>query len=184
MDQGNEQIGPKNRAFHCMTSIREFLIIYGGYENKTGTECNELLSYNTISGVWKRYQTPIEIKDRCVSSSICTVGNFVYIFGGKCSSFRNRLTNCLVSFDITSGIWETLFPHTDDYDQNTPPPMWGNLLCSHNSCLYVLKGIHELGKLDTLYKFCLKTSKWSLVQQNGPKPFFVVGIYGTFFKNQ
>ncbi|KII74848.1 hypothetical protein RF11_12990 [Thelohanellus kitauei] len=169
-----------------MTSIREFLIIYGGYENISGEDLNELWIYNTINGVWKRYQTPIDIKDTCLSASICSIGNLVYIFGGD--SFGDgrdyRQSNSIVSFDFVNETWSIVYPHTDDYDENTPPPMCENLLLYHNGSLYVLGGIHDCYKLDTIYKFCLKTSTWALVPQYGVKQIFHSKIFGTVRKNK
>ncbi|KII71142.1 Nitrile-specifier protein 3 [Thelohanellus kitauei] len=184
MNQGNEKTGPTKRIHHRMTSVREFLIIYGGYDTKNHTECNELWRYDTIRGVWKRYQPPIEIKDRCVFSTICTLGNLVYIFGGESFNNIHRQTNCLVSFDISNAAWKILSPHIDEYDENTPPPMSRNLLCSNKGSLYVLQGYSKYGKLYTLYKFCLRTLTWSLVEQHGPAPLYIAGIFGTVYKNK
>ncbi|KII71166.1 Kelch domain-containing protein 1 [Thelohanellus kitauei] len=185
MSERNKQKIPENRAYHCMTTVREFLILYGGSDTITGNECDDLWSYNTISDVWTRYFTPIEIKDTCLSSSICSVGNLVYLFGGDCFEYADyRQTNSLVSFDLSNASWNIVYPHTYDYDQNTPPPMSGNLLLYHNGSLYVFGGFHGSLKLGTLYKFTLKTSKWSLVSQNGIKPNFNCQILGTVYKNQ
>ncbi|KII70122.1 Kelch domain-containing protein 4 [Thelohanellus kitauei] len=185
MSPGNDRIYPESRVRHCMTSVREFLIIYGGYENFSGAECNELWSYNTKSDVWLQYIPPSEIKDTCVSSSICSFGNLVYIFGGDSFDGENyRQTNSIVSFDITNATWDVVYPHTDDYNPNTPPPMCENLLLYHDGFLYVLGGYHESLNLDTIYKYCLKSSKWSKVQQTGIKPTFNRQISGTFYKNQ
>ncbi|KII71151.1 Kelch domain-containing protein 1 [Thelohanellus kitauei] len=185
MSQGGEQKRPENRAHHCMTSVCEFLIIYGGYENNTSEECNELWSYNAITGVWKWHKVPNEIKDTCISASICAAENIVYIFGGDCFDDDDyRQTNSLVSFDFTNATWDLMFTHNDDYDQNVPPPMCGNLLFYHNGSLYVLGGFHDSLNLETMYKFCIKTSTWSIVGQNGVKPTFNRQIFGTVYKNQ
>ncbi|KII71178.1 Kelch domain-containing protein 10 [Thelohanellus kitauei] len=184
MNLRNEHTGPKNRLYHCGTTVREFLIIYGGYDCKEGVECNDLWIHNTINGVWKQYPTPIELKDTPVSSSICAIGNVVYIFGGQCLQDNHRPTNSLISFDINTATWKTVYPHTGGFDRGIPPPMYGNLIFSLNGSLYVLEGIHGLEKLNALYKFYLRTSTWSLVEQKGRKPLFVVGIFGTVFNNQ
>ncbi|KII75001.1 Kelch-like protein 14 [Thelohanellus kitauei] len=185
MNQGNEQIMPANRVHHCMTSVREFLIIYGGSESNTGSVCDELLSYNTISGVWKRHQLPIEIKDTSLSSSICSDGHLVYIFGGDGLDYDNyRQTNSIVSFNIITDTWDIVYSHTDEYDQNTPPPMSSNYLLYHDGSLYVLGGYHRGTYLDTIYKFCLKSSMWSLLPQHCVKPTFSSQMFGTMYKNQ
>ncbi|KII74880.1 Kelch domain-containing protein 1 [Thelohanellus kitauei] len=176
---------PGNRVNHCMTSVRELLIIYGGTENNTGAIYNELWIYNTISGVWKRHQSPIEIKDTCLSSSMCAVGNVVYIFGGNgLDDDDYRQTNSVVSFNIANDTWDTVYPHTDDYDANTPPPMSGNYLFYHNGSLYVLWGYHESLNLDTIYRFSLKSSTWSMLPQNGVKPTLNRQIFGTIYRNK
>ncbi|KII72337.1 Kelch domain-containing protein 4 [Thelohanellus kitauei] len=167
-----------------MTSVREFLIIYGGYENNTGEECNEIWSYNTIRGEWKRHKKPIGIKDTCISSSICSDGKLVYIFGGEGFNDGYQQTNSILSFDITNATWDIVYPHTTDYDLNTPPPMCENLFLYHKRSLYVLGGFHDNLYHDKIYKFCLKSSTWSLIEQNGLKPSFVHQIYGTVYKNQ
>ncbi|KII62216.1 Tip elongation aberrant protein 1 [Thelohanellus kitauei] len=168
-----------------MTSLREFLIIYGGYENSICAECNELWAYNTISDVWKRYKTPIEIKDTPLSSSICSAGNIVYVFGGNSIDDDDyRQTNSVVSFDLNNNRWEILYPHTDDNDENTPPPMCSNLLFYHNGSLYVYGGYHGSCILNKMYKFCLKTSTWSLLSQKGDKPNFDCQLFGTAYDNK
>ncbi|KII62269.1 Kelch domain-containing protein 10 [Thelohanellus kitauei] len=185
MSQTDECIRPENRAHHCITSVREFIIIYGGCETNTGAECNDLCIYNTISGCCKRYQTPREIKDTCLSASICCVGNLVYIFGGDCvDEDIYRQTNSLVSFNLTDATWNVVYSHNDEYDENTPPPMWGNALFYHNGSLYVLGGFNCRLNLDTLHKFCIKTSTWSMVPQNGLRPIFKHQIFGTVYKNK
>ncbi|KII68512.1 Nitrile-specifier protein 5 [Thelohanellus kitauei] len=184
MSEGNEPTRPENRSHHCMTSIREHLFIYGGHEHHHGTECNELWSFNTKRGVWKRYQLPQEI-DTPLSSSICSIGNLIYIFGGyRFDGDDYRQTNSLISFDITESTWEVLYPHTDDYDYNTPPPICGNLLCYHGGSLYILGGFYQCLTLDSIYKFSLKSAKWSMVPQNGVKPTFNRQIFGTIYKNR
>ncbi|KII65589.1 Kelch domain-containing protein 10 [Thelohanellus kitauei] len=165
-----------------MTSVREFLFIYGGYNFTTFAHYNDFLSYNTISCVWKRYQLPHEKQDTCVHSSICSDGKFVYLFGGSYGFPGSRQNNTLVSFDITNETWEILFHHTDVCDQNTPPPMYRNLLFYHKGSLYVLGGCDRSLVLDTMYKFCLQTLTWSLVVQNGLKPQRLIG--GTVYENQ
>ncbi|KII72818.1 Kelch domain-containing protein 3 [Thelohanellus kitauei] len=185
MSRRNANPELENRSLHSITSVAEFLIIYGGYEKSTGSECNDLWSYNRISDIWKRYQTPIEIKDTSLSSSICSVGNLVYIFGGDGFDDHDyRQTNSLVSFNLKNSNWEILYPHTDDYDEQRPPPMCGNLLFHHNGSLYVLGGLHGSMNLDTMYKFCLKSLTWSLISQNGDKPTFDGQLYGTVCNNK
>ncbi|KII74860.1 hypothetical protein RF11_13002 [Thelohanellus kitauei] len=184
MNLESEQLGPGNRIHFCMTSVREFIIIYGGYDCDAGTECNELWRYNTINGLWKRYETPIEIKDTCLSCSICPVGNLVYIFGGSCFCNEYRQTNSIVSFDIDNASWETVFPHTYERDLNTPPPMCGNLLIYHNGCLYIVGTLQVDQDIHNMYMFCLKTSAWSHVIQKSAKPIFEYQIIGTVYKNQ
>ncbi|KII70807.1 Kelch domain-containing protein 10 [Thelohanellus kitauei] len=180
----NDHTGPEDRVYHSMTSVREFLIIYGGLTHWCREEHYGLWTFNTINGVWRRYELPIGVKDTPISSSICAVGNLVYIFGGTSLIDHFRRTNSLVSFDITNGTWQTVYSHTDIHDENTPPPMYGNLLFYHDGSLYVLRGFASDMDLDKLYKFTLKTSKWSLVQQNGEKPFLNNRIFGSVFKNQ
>ncbi|KII71168.1 Kelch domain-containing protein 1 [Thelohanellus kitauei] len=185
MNLRNDKAPPKSLSGYCVTSIREFLIIYGGYDNKERADCNELWSYNTISDVWNRYQTPIEIKDTPTGSSICAVKNLIYIFGGQRLYDNYRHSNSLISFDITSSTWNSLYPHTGDYDENTPPPMYATSLYFHNGSLYVLGGCHYNSCFVTIYQFTLKTSTWSLVEQNGPETaFWAGGIFRTVFKNQ
>ncbi|KII63357.1 Kelch domain-containing protein 10 [Thelohanellus kitauei] len=184
MSQGGERTKPRNRTCHCMTSVREYLIMYGGFTEWCNEEHYGLWIYNTVSGVWRRYQTPIVSANASFESSICTDGNLVYIFGGVCCRNNYLPTNSLISFNIVNDAWKTLSPHIDDYDENTPPPMCDNLLFYHNEFLYVLGGINDDEQLDTMYKFCLRTSTWSFVEQNGTKPSFDGKILGTVFENQ
>ncbi|KII66665.1 Kelch domain-containing protein 10 [Thelohanellus kitauei] len=184
MKQGIDPVRPKNRTSHCMTSAREFLIVYGGFSEWCNEEHYGLWIYCTVSGVWRRYQTPIDSANASYESSICAGGMYIYIFGGVCFRDNSRQTNSLLSFDIANGTWKTIFPHSDVCDENTPPPMCGNLLFYHNEDLYVIGGLQGYRHVDTIYKFCLRTFTWSLIKQNEPKPPYNGRIFGTLFKNR
>ncbi|KII71150.1 hypothetical protein RF11_09169 [Thelohanellus kitauei] len=119
----------------------------------------------------------------CVDSSICAEGNLVYLFGGADVRDVTRQTNSIISFDIIRDTWETLFAHTDEYDENKPPPIYNSLLLCFNGFLYVLAGNSLFENLEGMYKFCL-TLKWSSVPQNCVKPNFNRPTYGTVYKNQ
>ncbi|KII61191.1 Kelch domain-containing protein 10 [Thelohanellus kitauei] len=184
MNVDRVQTAPTDRNGHCITSVREFLIIYGGYDGWSFTMNNELWSYNTISGIWKWYQPPMETANACFASTICSVENIVYIFGGSYSPYSVLSTNSLVAFDITNATWRTLSPHIEDYDHNSPPPMYGSLIFYHKESLYILGGFYNFNYFDSMYKFSLKTYTWSLVIQKGQKPFMDYRIFGTVFNNR
>ncbi|KII73926.1 Nitrile-specifier protein 4 [Thelohanellus kitauei] len=167
-----------------MSSFDEFLIMYGGMYLSTKHHLDELWIYNTLSRIWKRHQTPIYPTKTCVYSSICVVGNLVYIFGGQHLQSPRRCTNSLVSFDIKKETWQLLSPHIDENCQNKPPPMSANLLCYHHGSLYVFGGFDVFGPVDTIYKFCLTTLTWSLVEYNGIKHTLSIPNFGTVYKNQ
>ncbi|KII68978.1 Kelch domain-containing protein 10 [Thelohanellus kitauei] len=184
MSHESESAVPKSRTNHCMTSCREFLITFGGYSDWCKEGYDGFCIYNTLSEVWRQYDKPLPSASSSFDSSICAVGNLVYIFGGACCGSHCRPTNTLISFHLIDNTWKTIFPDTARHGENTPPLMCGNFLFHHNESLYVIGGMAEHQYLDTIYKFCLKTSTWSLVQQNGPKPLFKGRIFGTVFKNQ
>ncbi|KII66112.1 Kelch domain-containing protein 10 [Thelohanellus kitauei] len=184
MNCGEELKEPSNRSDYCMTSAREFIIMYGGYDDWSWVAYNELWTYNTINGIWKRYHPPIKGPNACIHSSICSVGNLVYIFGGTVSPDSCLSSNSLISFDVGNATWKIFWEHTDDYDQNTPPPMIESCIFHHNGSLYVLGGLCNDDYLESMFKFCLKTSKWSVVPQNGLKPPIQGRILGTVFMNQ
>ncbi|KII66113.1 Kelch domain-containing protein 10 [Thelohanellus kitauei] len=175
---------PSNRVGHCMTSVGEMLIIYGGRPCLSTTLFNELWIYSTVSDSWRRYPTPIENQNTVVSSSICAYGNFVYIFGGAHLSHDVQSTNSLLSFDIGNATWKIVSPHIADHDQNTPPPMYVSLISYYNGSIYVLGGVQDLVNTDSIYKFCLKSSTWSLVPQNGLNPILRYPIFGTVYRHQ
>ncbi|KII66114.1 Kelch domain-containing protein 1 [Thelohanellus kitauei] len=173
-----------DRSGHCMTTVGEFLVIYGGFDFWSGKMLSELLSYNTVSGILRRYQLPVETANAYFASSICSVGSLVYIFGGSYSPFTVQSTNSLISYDIYNSTCQTLSPHIDNNDQTTPPPMYGSCIFYHNGSVYVIGGIQSDGYTDSIHKFCLKTSSWSLVPQNGQKPYLEHRIFGTVFNNR
>ncbi|KII67085.1 Nitrile-specifier protein 5 [Thelohanellus kitauei] len=168
----------------CMTSVKRFLIIYGGYINMNFHFRNDLLSYDTVSGIWRRYKTLDPTADCCFFSSICSTGNLVYIFGGTDQSCSYSCTNSLLSFDLTNASWKTVSPYMSDYDENKPPPMGNSCIFYHDGSLYVLGGILDNEFVDTMYKFCLDTSTWSLVSINGLKPLLKGQIFGTVYENK
>ncbi|KII65424.1 Kelch domain-containing protein 10 [Thelohanellus kitauei] len=179
-----EPTQPLNRTNHSMTSANEFIIIYGGYDDWSWISYFELWTYNTISDIWRRYKPPSETLNGCILSSICAVGNLVYIFGGKHYRDLRQLSNSLHSFNIRKGTWKILSPHIDDYGINTPPPLYGSSICHHDGCLYILGGVCNDDIFQSVYKFCLMTSTWSLVHQNGLLPLLGHRVLGTVFKNQ
>ncbi|KII62177.1 Kelch domain-containing protein 10 [Thelohanellus kitauei] len=184
MDSRNAKRIPKPRSGHSMTSVREFLVVYGGFTNLSNMVYNELWTYNTLRCIWKRYRIPLEVKNICLSSSICASGNTVYMFGGTGFPFSVRMTNSLISFNVVTGTWEILSPYIDDNDQNTPSPMYGCFIFYYNQCIYAIGGTQGYEYFDTIHKFCLKTSRWSLVAQNGPKPPPDYRIFGAVFNNK
>ncbi|KII74877.1 Nitrile-specifier protein 2 [Thelohanellus kitauei] len=184
MNAGNVQMVPENRVYHCMATSREFLILFGGYICTSDADGNELWCYNTLNGDWKLHIPPKDIQVNSLSASICVLGNFVYIFGGSCLNDISRWTNSLASFDIIKNTWKILSQHNDDHDENTPTPMCGNLLLHQNGSLYVLGVNPNYVELYQMFKFCLKTSTWSSVSQNGEIPSFSRKIWGTVYKNQ
>ncbi|KII73614.1 Ras guanine nucleotide exchange factor F [Thelohanellus kitauei] len=118
-------------------------------------------------------------------SSVYAFGNRVYLFGGCVFPLSDRLTNSVVSFDIVNKEWHSLSPCIEDYDQNTPPPICDSLICYHKDCLYILGGRQaDAVYVNTMYKFCMKTTTWTTVPQVGPKPLIDRKIFGTIFKNQ
>ncbi|KII65473.1 Kelch domain-containing protein 10 [Thelohanellus kitauei] len=94
------------------------------------------------------------------------------------------MTNCLTSFDVSTAAWEILSAHTDIYDISTPPSMYGSSIFYHNECLYILGGFQRCLDLETMYKYCLKTLKWSLMSQTGLTPFISFRVFGKIFKSQ
>ncbi|KII68508.1 Kelch domain-containing protein 10 [Thelohanellus kitauei] len=184
MSGGDEVMEPANRTRHRMTSVGEFLIIYGGFDELSSIVFRELWSFSTASGIWKQYQPPNETENGFFSSTICAEGNIVYIFGGSYESFGHELRNSLISFDISDATWKTLSPHSDEHYPNAPPPMIESCIFYHAKSLYILGGLHSKNYVDSMFKFCLKTSTWSLVEQNGQKPLINFRISGTVFNNK
>ncbi|KII61998.1 Kelch domain-containing protein 10 [Thelohanellus kitauei] len=184
MNVENVTSEPTGRTGHSMTSVNNFLIIYGGYDFVNRITYNELWMYNTIGDTWIRHQTPFDTENRSTLSAICAVGNFVYIFGGKNPSVPSQATNILISFDISSATWKILSVHTNEYDQNRPPQMYNSCIVYHNESLYIVGGFTEGEFSDKMFNFCLKTSKWTFVTQNAPKLSSKKKIFSTVFKNK
>ncbi|KII73980.1 hypothetical protein RF11_11579 [Thelohanellus kitauei] len=163
-----------------MTSVGQFFFIYEGCNDLEYIDYNELWSYNTLSGVWKQYKTPIEINSSCHSSSMCAVGDLVYIFGGSHIDDENIdefwTTNSLISFDINNASWDIVSPNIDEdyYDYDDIP--YSMRTDDHNArddeCEY------------DMFKFCLNTSTWSKVRQIGVVPIFRWGIFGKVYNNK
>ncbi|KII63878.1 Nitrile-specifier protein 5 [Thelohanellus kitauei] len=174
----------KVRWGNSMTSVNKSLIIYGGFDIFLHTVHNELWMYNTITDMWKLYPGPFETENTFVYSAICAVGNLVYIFGGTNPNISRDETNFLILFDISSATWKTLSPPTNEYDQNSPPPMYNSFIFYRHESLYILGGFTDYQFVDTIYKFCLKTSRWTLVPKNGPKLISTKRIFATVFQNK
>ncbi|KII65476.1 Kelch domain-containing protein 10 [Thelohanellus kitauei] len=181
-----ENVIPAPRGVYglCMASVRELIIIYGDFHDFSGRVYDELWSYNTLSQIWRQYRPPIEAQNALIDPSICVVGNSVYIFGGSSLHDSIITTNSLISFDVSSAKWQILSPSTEYPHQTIPPTMYESLIFYHNEYLYLLGVFRSSLERDTMYKFSLKTSSWSLVTQNGKQPFLKHRIFGTVFKNQ
>ncbi|KII61159.1 Kelch domain-containing protein 10 [Thelohanellus kitauei] len=177
-----------------MASVGEYLIIFAQVGYASTGEFSKLWSYNTITGVWSRHKKPIEIKFSRLPHWICKLGDLVYMFGGQivgCRNYREYITS-VVSFDITHDKWSTVYTRADNYgddddgddDDDDPPEMELSLLFYHCGSLYIQGKIDEYENLCGMYKFCLETSKWSLVPQNGQTPRFKYIVHGTVYNNQ
>ncbi|KII72042.1 hypothetical protein RF11_05932 [Thelohanellus kitauei] len=102
MSTENLQTMPGGRVDHDMVSVRQFLVICGGYDCMSGAVCDDLLIYNTISCVWKRYQPPIELEKIVRYDKICAFDNKVYICGIEHPLEIVHHIKSLVSFDVTN----------------------------------------------------------------------------------
>ncbi|KII65618.1 hypothetical protein RF11_10056 [Thelohanellus kitauei] len=182
MNLENLQRLPEKRTFQSMVSVREFLIICGGSDFEASRGYNDLWSYNTISGVWKRYELPIEVKNTFYPMT-CAVGNLVYIFGAEVFENDFYHINSLFSFDVTHGTWTNVY-YRSDGDENTIEKIKFSIIFYHDGFLYVMGTGEEDSNLNLIYKFCLETLTWTLVQQLGEIPVFYDTFYGTVFKNQ
>ncbi|KII73981.1 hypothetical protein RF11_11580 [Thelohanellus kitauei] len=114
----------------------------------------------------------------------CAVRNLVYIFGADVVHDLFRLINSLFSFNVTNGTWETVYSNSGDRGENNPQPIYFPFIFSHHESLYVMGNGESVDQLGVIYKFCLKTLTWSLVQQIGEKPIFVHAFNGTVYKNK
>ncbi|KII61155.1 hypothetical protein RF11_16438 [Thelohanellus kitauei] len=188
MNLENESIAFEQRLCHCVTSIRQYLIIYGGrFVYYSINTCNELWIYDTINGICRKYPAPDRTRETNSDSSICTAGNKVYIFGSLGAPLADGTTYSLVSFDISNFSWQDLTLSIDDDDQQySPPQMFQRLLFYHDEHLYVLGTIRGVtGEyFGSMYKFSLQTNIWFSVEQNEPKPVFFNQIIGTVFNNK
>ncbi|KII73472.1 hypothetical protein RF11_04296 [Thelohanellus kitauei] len=207
MNRENQHEIPEIRTCYRMTNLREYLVISVGGDCRSSATYNDLWIYNTISGMWKHNQPIIELGTICEYSEIYSFGNKVYIFGYDHLYKPHRKIPCLVSFNVNDTNWETVYIHNEDKDENEPPYMCVNLFYYHNKSLYVLGTLHrddisinsnysdendssedstniESENSVVMYKFCLVTSTWTLVQQTGVKPIFYGQAYATVFNNQ
>ncbi|KII72944.1 Actin-fragmin kinase [Thelohanellus kitauei] len=190
----NQHMIPGRRIINCMTSAGEYLMIFVEYMVGPNGEFSELRSYNTITGAWRLHERPNEIKDYCIPPWICAVGSVVYMFGGESLDHdeESRLIYSIVSFDITNSTWKTVYSSPDDSsgdsvdhsNDRSPPSMRLCLLVHHSGSLYLLGRIVEDEDSNLMYKFCLETSTWSFVAQNGLIPRFKRKIDGTIYKNK
>ncbi|KII74857.1 Kelch domain-containing protein 10 [Thelohanellus kitauei] len=186
MDQGNRQLIHGNRFVRCMAAVREFLIICGGYLTGSTSDCNDLLSYNTINGRWKLHELPLQIKDAFKYCKICVGGNKVYICGTKYKTGDTPFVgpDFLVSLDVTKPDCEILYLRTEDEDENSSPRVLIILFFYHNESLYIM-GYGEGGdSLDMIYKFCIRTSTWSFVQTTCETPININHPYCHVYKDQ
>ncbi|KII61166.1 hypothetical protein RF11_16449 [Thelohanellus kitauei] len=148
MNLDNESLAFQHRTYHCVTSLRQFLIIFGGISGSPWKPCNQLWAYNTINGICRWYPAPVKTVETNSNSSICTVGDKVYIFGCTGSHLRNGRTNSLVSFNIRNVSWQNLSPRINEYQQDIPPPMFRSLLFYNDESLYIIGCIEDEGRMD------------------------------------
>ncbi|KII74854.1 hypothetical protein RF11_12996 [Thelohanellus kitauei] len=118
----NKQNVPENFTNFHMLYIRESIIICGVWGCEPITNYNVLFSYNTKSGVCKRYQPPIDITKPYLSTITCDDGNTIYICTIKNvdNSIGNHQICSLISFDVNYVIWEILYSHVEVNADNQP----------------------------------------------------------------
>ncbi|KII72041.1 hypothetical protein RF11_05931 [Thelohanellus kitauei] len=134
MNQINQHSMPLDRIFHNMTSVREFLIICGGFGYNSHTNYNDMGSYNTTNGIWKRYIPPIQLGDIREYPKICAFGNKVYTCGIDPLYLRAKKIDSLVSLDVTNSKWENLYLRTEE--DNGPPPIHLRIIFFYNESVY------------------------------------------------
>ncbi|KII69231.1 hypothetical protein RF11_04003 [Thelohanellus kitauei] len=172
-----------NRVNYCSVSVREFLVIYGGYNFRTNTNCHDLWSYNTMSCVWKRHPTPIELEDVRRHTKICAYENKVYLCSIKYPARDTIEINSLFSFEVINSKWETLYSYSVHGNDNRPHSISVCLFFYHHESLYLMGNGEIYPDIDVIYNFCLKTYTWSVVEQIGVTPVFKGILYGAVFKN-
>ncbi|KII74855.1 hypothetical protein RF11_12997 [Thelohanellus kitauei] len=96
-----------NRVNYCSVSVREFIIIYGGFNVRLKTYYHDLGSYNTISGVWKRHQTHIELENIRLHTKVCAFANKIYICSIEYPARDILQVNSIFSFKITNSNMNT-----------------------------------------------------------------------------
>ncbi|KII72819.1 hypothetical protein RF11_14912 [Thelohanellus kitauei] len=183
MNLVNEQTVPGTRVYHCIVSIKEFIIICGRYQDMNGATYDDLSIYNTISGVWKQLRRQIEQEDIWRDPKICALGNKVFICSVENHYGGVPEISSIVSLDVSYTTWVNLYTNNEEHDDNKPPPMYVSLFFSHNGSLYIMGYSANSYEIDIIYMFCLEKSIWSFVQQIGETPKFYGQMYGTVFKN-
>ncbi|KII65773.1 Kelch domain-containing protein 10 [Thelohanellus kitauei] len=174
---------PHPRTGHSLVTVHDSLILYGGFDYNTGLEYDDLWKYNYVGGIWKNYRKPQEMTNATIMSSICVVGDFIYIFGGSGFPLGDRMSNFLVSFNVKNQTWQKL-PQLNNNDQNIPPVMYGSSMVHFNGSLYLFGGYDGYEFLNSMFKFCLETQEWSRVPQDGEIPPPDYRVFGTVFQNQ
>ncbi|KII67193.1 Host cell factor [Thelohanellus kitauei] len=175
---------PKNRFGHCMIAVDELVIIYGG-KTFEDSVLDELWMYDSVRQKWRLFCLPQLLKSTCFNSSICAHGSKIYIFGGTNLPGSEYIQTTLFSFDVRSFKWRNLFSHLNN-SENRPRQIEMTNILYHNDSIYIL-GVVDVryrNLVGAMYKFCLKTFKWSVIPYKGDVPHPNCKGHCTVFQNK
>lgn len=144
------------RADHSVVIMKNELYVIGGVYQKQ--IFGDMYKLPLDSGVWQ----PIECgpSPRFGHTAVSSDSSII-MFGGWDG---NMLHNDLWIFQ--DGGWTTVSPGKD---QMWPPPLYRHASVMAKDCMYVFGGVTSNQKrLNDLFRFCMKSRTWSLVEVSGP----------------
>jgi N-acetylneuraminic acid mutarotase len=160
-DHVSEEIS--KRSSHTVNLVNGKLYIFGGeHQPRTPIDRN-FIAYELQSKSWSVIESPTsssDVPEARVGHSACSLGDFIYIFGGRNGvDLGENSLNDLYSYDTKNNRWTLL---CDGKSHECPEKRSYHTMAALENKIYVFGGCSvDHGRLNDLHEFDLEAKKWT-----------------------
>ncbi|GLC37373.1 hypothetical protein PLESTB_001594300 [Pleodorina starrii] len=147
---------PVERSSHSITVIGDRLFLFGGEHDPRVPVGSDLFEYSFESCTWRVVDSKGEPPSPRVAHSAASVGNTLYVFGGRCGlEMGEGAMNDLYAFDVATSTWSRL-----EAQGPLPPKRSYHTMTAVGPKLYVFGGCGEQGRLNDAHEYDTSTNTW------------------------